>query len=316
MEPLLPMAPTDHYHILLDTWNKVQLHEWLKRNESDPALHVSTRDFSIFKWNDSVLVPGISSSAQEPSLISSAWVQVWWRWITFHQDWLLYCYHWKLPYILPQGPSHKLHTTYDLQQEQDSLNLHLPDCQCDGPFPRKWQKECPYWYAWILGIYHANICHVGPSSTSSKPQKMDFLSVHWFGQDTDPCPGWKTKHLLCLGFVPGNDGLAFGFLDPNQIIQAIHLLPAFKWGHITTKYLPRSPIACGNNNPDSDWQLYYVGKYIFYCQYLYHLLPNHTGFLTMTKWCTSEVVVLVTSQHYWLLQESSFPQPHLSLLWY
>jgi hypothetical protein len=117
-----------------------------------------------------------------------------------------------------------------------------------------------YWYARILGIYHAHVCHVGPSSKSLEPKKMDFLFVRWFGRDADSRPGWKAKHLLCLGFVPGNDGSAFGFLDPNQIIRAVHLIPAFKWGRVTTKYLPRSPIAHGENDPDSDWQLYYVGQ--------------------------------------------------------
>jgi hypothetical protein len=118
----------------------------------------------------------------------------------------------------------------------------------------------PYWYARILGIYHAHVRHVGPSSKSLEPKKMDFLFVRWFGRDADSRPGWKAKHLLCLGFVPGNDGSAFGFLDPNQIIRAVPLIPAFKWGRVTTKYLPRSPIARGENDPDSDWQLYYVGQ--------------------------------------------------------
>jgi hypothetical protein len=49
MEPLPPTAPTDHYHISLDTRNKVQLRQWLQRNESDPALHVSARDFPRFQ---------------------------------------------------------------------------------------------------------------------------------------------------------------------------------------------------------------------------------------------------------------------------
>ena len=35
------------------------------------------------------------------------------------------------------------------------------------------------------------------------------------------------KDVIRLGFVPGNDGSAFGFLDPNQVIRAIHLIPAF-----------------------------------------------------------------------------------------
>lgn len=41
VEPIPSMAPTDHYHISLDTRQKIELRQWLKDNESDPALQVS-----------------------------------------------------------------------------------------------------------------------------------------------------------------------------------------------------------------------------------------------------------------------------------
>jgi len=91
---------------------------------------------------------------------------------------------------------------------------------------------------------------------------MDFLFVQWFGRDTTPQSGWKAKRLIRLGFVPGNNGSAFGFLDPNQVLRAVHLIPAFHWGCVTTKYLPQSPIAHGIKDPDHDWQLYYIGMYV------------------------------------------------------
>ena len=154
------------------------------------------------------------------------------------------------------------YTTYDLRRAQDSVNPRLseradvmvlsPENEDENEDPH------PYWYARILGIYHANIRHIGPNSKSPEPQKMKFLFVRWFGRDQNPRPGWKAKRLIRLGFVPGNDGSAFGFLDPNQIIRAVHLIPAFKWGRVTTKYLSRSPIARGTKDADSDWQLFYV----------------------------------------------------------
>jgi hypothetical protein len=155
------------------------------------------------------------------------------------------------------------YTTYDLRRAQDSLNPRVPghadvivlspenETENDDPHP--------YWYGRILGIYHANVRHFGPDSKNIEPQRMDFLFVRWFGRDPSPRPGWKAKQLIRLGFVPGNDGSAFGFLDPSQVIRAVHLIPAFHWGRVTTKYLPRSPIARGTKNPDEDWQLHYVG---------------------------------------------------------
>jgi hypothetical protein len=35
------LAPTDHYHISSDKRQKTELRQWLKDNESDPALQVS-----------------------------------------------------------------------------------------------------------------------------------------------------------------------------------------------------------------------------------------------------------------------------------
>jgi hypothetical protein len=51
---------------------------------------------------------------------------------------------------------------------------------------------------------------------------MDFLFVRRLGRDSDPQPGWKSRRLIRLVLIPGNDGSAFGFLDPNQVIRAIH----------------------------------------------------------------------------------------------
>ena len=82
--------------------------------------------------------------------------------------------------------------------------------------------------------------------------------MRWFGRDLTPNPGWKAKRLFRLGFVPRNDEMAFGFIDPIQIIRSVHLIPAFSWGHVT-KYIPQqSIIARGTKEPNDDWQLYYV----------------------------------------------------------
>ena len=39
-ESLPPASPSDHYQISSDTRQKMQLLQWLKANETDPALHV------------------------------------------------------------------------------------------------------------------------------------------------------------------------------------------------------------------------------------------------------------------------------------
>ena len=41
----------------------------------------------------------------------------------------------------------------------------------------------PYWYARVLGIYHAEVRHDHPNAVSSDVQVLEFLWVHWLGQD-------------------------------------------------------------------------------------------------------------------------------------
>jgi hypothetical protein len=97
----------------------------------------------------------------------------------------------------------------------------------------------PYWYARILGIFHVEIRHVGPLSTDSNVRRMDFVWVRWFGTDPTHCDGWEAKRLRRIGFLPGDT--AFGFIDPIQIIRAVHLIPAFAQGR-TKELLPRSSV--------------------------------------------------------------------------
>lgn len=149
------------------------------------------------------------------------------------------------------------YTTYDLRRNHDSLNPHTRNADIMILAPNDNEDPHPYWYGRILGIFHANVHHIGARSRSSQSQKMEFLFVRWFGMYTKPTPGWKKKRLQCLAFVPGNSEQAFGFIDPLQVIRGVHLIPAFKWGKVT-KLLTKSVIARGLSDPVHDWQLYYV----------------------------------------------------------
>jgi hypothetical protein len=149
------------------------------------------------------------------------------------------------------------YTTYDLRRNQDSLNPHTRNADFMILAPKDNEDTHPYWYSRILGIFHANVRHIGPHSCSSQSQKMEFLFVRWFGRDTTPTTGWKVKRLHRLAFVPGNGEQAFGFINPSQVIRAIHLIPAFRWGKVT-KLLTKSVIARGLSDPVHDWQIYYV----------------------------------------------------------
>jgi hypothetical protein len=66
------------------------------------------------------------------------------------------------------------YTTYDMRRGQDSIN---PRTHADvivlaheDDDPENNLKPHPFWYARIIGIFHAQVRHVGPNSTSKEPR--------------------------------------------------------------------------------------------------------------------------------------------------
>lgn len=120
----------------------------------------------------------------------------------------------------------------------------------------------PYHYARVLGIYHALVSYSGRS-----PVRVDFLHVRWFRRDRSIPSGWLAKRLPCLSFVPHTEQHAFGFLDPADVVRAVHLMPAFAHKRVVTLPAP-SPIAhvLKDGHSDSkDWRKYYLGMYVGSC---------------------------------------------------
>ena len=146
---------------------------------------------------------------------------------------------------------HVNYTTYDLHREQDSLN---PRMHADVMvLSRENGATHPYWYARVLSVFHAVVSH----GRSTEPQRMDFLWVRWFGTDPNNYrSGWKAKRLHRIGFIPHDTKGAFSFLNPKEVIRAVHLIPAFAHGQ-TELLLPPS-IARPTDDNNEDWIFYYV----------------------------------------------------------
>lgn len=118
----------------------------------------------------------------------------------------------------------------------------------------------PYWYARVIGIFHIMVRRVGGAAAF---EKMDFLWVRWYGYDTHARSGFKARRLHQIGFLDSHeDKGAFGFIDPSDVIRAIHLIPAFKLG-TSYEFLPPS-IARRENEGDEDYVRYYVSMCAFY----------------------------------------------------
>jgi hypothetical protein len=78
--------------------------------------------------------------------------------------------------------------------------------------------------------------------------------------DEEEIGGWKAKKLHQIGFVEGD--AAFGFVDPADVIHAIHLIPRFAQGG--TKDMLGPSIARSPLDKDEDWIRYYINMYVSY----------------------------------------------------
>ena len=94
------------------------------------------------------------------------------------------------------------YTTYDLRRSQDSLNsrTHADIMVLSHEDQGTGQTRAhPYWYARIIGIFHAMVQHTGRHSQSSEPQHMSFLWVRWYGRDLKHRAGWNANDCIVSG---------------------------------------------------------------------------------------------------------------------
>jgi hypothetical protein len=115
-------------------------------------------------------------------------------------------------------------------------------------------QSSSYWYARVIGIFHAQVAF----GETNQSQQMDFLWVRWFQVDEDSPFSMKKKRLPRVSFVDGNEPCAFGFVDPADVVRAVHLIPAFNLGR-TKKIMGESQLARKGSDKGKDWKKYYVG---------------------------------------------------------
>lgn len=155
------------------------------------------------------------------------------------------------------------YTTYDLRRAQDSLNsrTHADFMTLSHEDDTSDHKSFPYWFGRIIGIFHTVVQYYGAGTYPTEPQRFEFLFVRWFGRDLTYRAGWKARRLHRIGFVDADDDTAFGFLDPQEVIRGVHLIPAFHHGRTAT-LLPPSPTARTPSEEDEDWCYYYVNMWV------------------------------------------------------
>ncbi|KAG6835741.1 hypothetical protein H0H93_015071 [Arthromyces matolae] len=97
----------------------------------------------------------------------------------------------------------------------------------------------------------------GPNDDSpSNPVSKEVLWIRWFKYDPTFRSGFEKKRLHRIHFVPSEDSEAFGFLDPDEVIRAAHLIPAFRF-EPTDQWLHGESVARAEDEND-DWHYFYV----------------------------------------------------------
>jgi hypothetical protein len=91
-------------------------------------------------------------------------------------------------------------------------------------------------YARVEGIFHSDVVpqaggHTGGVGMS---ERVNFLWVRWL-TSKGKSMGAKGLDLLSLPPLSDSDASSFGFIDPQSVVQASHLLPKFSKENMTCR---------------------------------------------------------------------------------
>ncbi|KAG9123570.1 hypothetical protein FRC07_014709, partial [Ceratobasidium sp. 392] len=227
------------YQIAMSQKNPLPLPIWLKKHASDPAF-----EYFLPRLR-SHLIARISGGRYQDELdhdtsdISD--IQFQYERIYAHQTLRLH------------------YTTYNVRRDQDTVNpstakrfivLRSDEPDSPGMGARR------FWYAKVLGVYHANVIYKGAS-----PKRMDFLWVRWLSRMADVPGGWETCRLDRLGYFKDSEEFhAFDFVDPADVIRGVHLIPRFV-GEQTGEYLESIDSISADMKGVGDWKNYYVSRF-------------------------------------------------------
>jgi hypothetical protein len=147
-------------------------------------------------------------------------------------------------------------TTYDMRRMQDTIKPAVhPFVMYLSPYEN---SPFPYEFAAVIGIFHTFIIDNRPTARSSSRKLVQLLWIRRMELDLKHKSGWKAQRLHRVRFIPTSTGDAFGFLDPNDIIRGVHLIPAFASGQTTELLEPALSIQYEENK--KDWVEYYVNQ--------------------------------------------------------
>lgn len=151
------------------------------------------------------------------------------------------------------------YTTYDIRRAQDTINTNTERrdvmvlSKLDNTDAYD-DESSAFIYARVLGICHVNVIQIGTATPDYTPKRLDFLWVRWFR--TISTGSWRMRRLERVSFPPMVDDCSFGFIDPNDVVRACHVIPAFSFGvqHPDSQGLS----LCARDS--ADFCQYYIGR--------------------------------------------------------
>jgi hypothetical protein len=183
------------------------------------------------------------------------------------------------------------YTTYDMLEGQDRIyQRRYPDIMVLSD-----DEEHPYMYGRVLDFFHVNVRNNGPDSLlplASDAPMVQMAWVRWFKLDGPS--GFHSLRYPSVSFYEGHDPDAFGFIHPDEIIRAVHLIPSFKAGQ-TTEYLD----VLSRARPEvegQDWQHFEVNMYVWKLpQHHTHTYTCHPGLDWWTVTCSCGFVEVASA---------------------
>ncbi|KAI9567280.1 hypothetical protein HD554DRAFT_2024047, partial [Boletus coccyginus] len=64
--------------------------------------------------------------------------------------------------------------------------------------------------------------------------------ICWFEYNLTQSSIFHSYHPSCIGFLPEDDPDTIGFLDPDIVIQGVHLIPSFLEGQTSELFVDYS----------------------------------------------------------------------------
>ncbi|KAG5634064.1 hypothetical protein H0H81_003567 [Sphagnurus paluster] len=162
------------------------------------------------------------------------------------------------------------YTTYDIRRASDTISprthCHVMVCS-----PKIGPNTHPFWYAQVLGVFHADVLHRGPRSDDpDKRHHMQFLWVRWLGLEPGYRSGCQFARLPKVGFVPDSNPYTFGFLNPSDVIRGAHIIPAFA-ADKTLELLAAQHTVARALNSTKDWVNFYINIFVDRDMYFWYI---------------------------------------------